>query len=63
MHSMCFVPLYLGFACFFFFPFFFLFFFIVFGGGLTTYNRDGHNLVLLKFIVKQLESKLILSGI
>ena len=47
---MCFVALYLGFA-FFFFLFCYFFFF-----GLTEH---GHNLVLLKFTVKQLESKFI----
>ena len=31
--------------------------FFFFFGSVTSYNRHGHNLVLLKFKIKQLESK------
>ena len=55
VRSMCFVALYLGFGVFFWFCFFSLFFFFFFSG----LTEHGHNLVLLKFTVKQLESKFV----
>ena len=58
----CFISgIFVFFCCFFSLSFFHFSFFFFFG--LTTYNRHGHNLVLLKFTIKQLESKFILSGI